>query len=114
RGIESVGIVEAGRLLWMPCMLLMSAWQRVAQPRVAEHVRMGQRASALRLTLMGTAATLAAGLVYAIPLYLLWPLLRDHLFQAFDGMGPFVVGWAVYTALLLTNWNLIIYLNATR
>lgn len=114
RGLEGVGIVEAGRLIWMPCMLLMSAWQRVAQPRVAEHVRAGELASARRLVLLGTAATLAAGMLYAIPVYLLWPLLRDWLFHSFDRMAPFVVGWAVYTALLLTNWNLIIYLNATR
>ncbi|MDB5591872.1 hypothetical protein [Enterovirga sp.] len=114
RGVDQVGLLEAGRVLWAPLVVLYQTWQKVAQPRLAALVARGETRAALHLTLGSVGALGVAAALYAAALLSLWAPLSTALFSSFADIRPFAVGWLVYTVLLLANWMLIALLNAQR
>ena len=114
RGADQVGLIEAGRILWAPLQLMGSAWQRVAQPRIAGLVEAGDLATARWLTLAGIGLMVAATAFCGGAIAALWPLIERHLFAKFSDIGPLVAGWGFVSLLVLSNWSLVVFLNATR
>src|SRR5690606_33400069 len=107
-------LIEAGRILWAPLQLMGSAWQRVAQPRIAGLVEAGDLATARWLTLAGIGLMVAATAFCGGAIAALWPLIERHLFAKFSDIGPLVAGWGFVSLLGLSNWSLVVFLNATR
>lgn len=115
RGVTQLGILEAGRVLWGPLVLLVSAWRRVAQPHLAVLLEREAIGSARLVTFAGVALALIFGGAYAGLLTLAWPLLDTYIFKGgFDEASAFVLGWGIYTLALISNWMLAIFLNAAR
>ena len=112
RGVDQAGLLEAGRILWSPLVVLYQTWQKVAQPRLASLVAEGETRAALRLVFLSVAAILAIAGAYAAILFGLWEPLHRALFASFADVLPFAIGWLAYTLALLSNWMLIALLNA--
>ena len=112
RGVDQLGILEAGRILVSPLFLIVSAWQRVGQPQMAGMIASGKMDAARRLALTGAAMITGVALAYCLAIYLAWGLIERLLFSSFADIAPYVTGWAGYSTLLLVNWSLVVFLNA--
>jgi len=98
RGIAATGIIQVGRLVISPLSLVAMAWGKVTMPRMAAHVRNGERARAVAIMAasMGLIASLV--IVYCVPLYFGWSLLEEHLFRGrYPGISSIVLGWVVFS-----------------
>lgn len=115
RGSDQLGIIEAGRVLFAPLFLISTAWRRAMQPFLGRAVSGGDIQAARLMTLAGVATVTAIAAVYYGLLYFAYDLLSSKLFgNRFGDITHYVLGWAVYTVLLLANWTLASFLNAMR
>jgi hypothetical protein len=112
RGVDQAGLLEAGRILWAPLVVLYQTWQKVAQPRLASLVSSGDTGGAIRLVFLSIAALACIAALYAAILFALWEPLSRAIFSSFADVLPFALGWLAYTLALLSNWMLIALLNA--
>jgi O-antigen/teichoic acid export membrane protein len=115
RGVDQLGILEAARTLYAPLFLAAGAWQRVALPQISCHMAAGEMKRARRLTLAGLALLVAVAALYSGIVYLAYDLISTRLFSGrYGDLAPYVIGWAVYSVLILANWALVGYLNSAR
>ena len=114
RGADQLGLIEAGRILLSPLFLIVSAWQRVAQPRITSLVEAGDLAGAKALTFAGVALVVGVAATWCATIYLGWSLVERYLFSGFGDVGVYVVGWSFYSILIISNWSLIVFLNALQ
>lgn len=112
RSVDQLGLVEAGRILWAPLQLLGSAWQRIAQPRIAGLVQAGEVEEAKWLTGAGIGLMVAATSIWAGAICLFWPLIENRFYSQFPHIGLLVAGWGAVSLLILSNWSLVVFLNA--
>lgn len=113
RGIDQVGVVEAARVLFAPVQLISGAWQRAVQPQLSALLHRGDGEGARRLVLVGVAGMAGISIAYSAVLYLFYGLISAHLFgERYGDVSPYVIGWGVFTTLLLMNWTITGFLNA--
>lgn len=100
-GSTALGIVQAGRLLFQPLPLLVSAWGRVARVQFAKWNDLGLRKRILPSLIRWTVILCAMLLGIVILLAVLWPLLRQIFFPGdVPAAEAVVVSWAIVSTLM--------------
>ena len=93
-GLHALGILAAGRILFAPIRVLLSAWGRVARPYLAQAAAEGRRAAIARTVLVACVVVVFALLALYLLIYLAWPLIQGYLYrQKYDDIGWIVAGW---------------------
>ena len=113
RGVDQVGILEAGRVLWSPLLIAATALQKLLQPGVARAHSAGDIIAAKRMVALACLSILALSAVYMGVIYYAFDHLAQYLFRGlYADVGLFVAAWGAYSVLLIVNWTLIGFLNA--
>jgi hypothetical protein len=115
RGVDQVGVMEAGRVLWSPLVLAAAALQKVMQSALARAHAAGDAARARRMTFMACFVVAAGAAAYGGAIYLVFNVIAHHLYgDRYPDVAMFVVGWSFYSVLLVCNWLMSGYLNAAH
>lgn len=95
-GLATVGVVQAGMILFRPIGVLWFAWSRVMRPVFARAYAEGDDAAAARLSHLSAAAFLVGTLVLLAALWLTWPLIDHYVFShRYPGVGHAVTFWGL-------------------
>jgi O-antigen/teichoic acid export membrane protein len=95
-GLATVGVVQAGMILFRPIGVLWFAWSRVMRPVFARAYAQGDNAAAARLSHLSAAAFLIGTLVLLAALWLSWPLIDRYIFaHRYPGVGEAVTFWGL-------------------
>jgi O-antigen/teichoic acid export membrane protein len=95
-GAASLGILQAGEMLFRPLVLLIQAWERIAKPMFARLAAGKDIAAARALTFHSLIGAFAAAALFFVVLYLCWPLLNSHLFRrSYDSIELVAALWAL-------------------
>lgn len=95
-GLATVGVVQAGMILFRPIGVLWFAWSRVMRPVFARAYAAGDDAAAARLSHLSAAAFLVGTLVLLAALWLTWPLIDHYVFShRYPGVGHAVTFWGL-------------------
>ncbi len=114
-GLDALGILAAGQILFRPIGLLLTAWARVARPQLAEAMANQQRSTVLKiLKVSGTVGVIGTlslcGLIYAA-----WEPLQSFVYGGrYEGIGFVVAGWAVVTLSTTSSAILSIALQSLK
>lgn len=80
-GTAAVGVLQAGDMIFRPLGLMLHAWKRVAQPTFSACVARANLGTMRRLTQLSVLAGIAVSLLYMAAIWLLWPVLEEHVFR---------------------------------
>ena len=95
-GLATVGVVQAGMILFRPIGVLWFAWSRVMRPVFARAYAEGDDAAAARLSHLSAAAFLVGTLILLAALWLTWPLIDHYVFShRYPGVGHAVTFWGL-------------------
>ena len=95
-GLATVGVVQAGMILFRPIGVLWFAWSRVMRPVFARAYAEGDDAAAARLSHLSAAAFLVGPLILLAALWLTWPLIDHYVFShRYPGVGHAVTFWGL-------------------
>ena len=95
-GLATVGVVQAGMILFRPIGVLWFAWSRVMRPVFARAYAEGDDAAAARLSHLSAAAFLVGTLILLAALWLTWPLIDHYVFShRYPGVGQAVTFWGL-------------------
>lgn len=95
-GLATVGVVQAGLLLYRPIGVLWAAWSRVMRPAFARAYARGDDAAAARLAHMGAAAFSIGILMLLGAIWLMWPVIERHvLANRYPGIDQAVAFWGL-------------------
>lgn len=115
RGVDQLGLMEAGRVLWSPLTLAATALYRLLQPRIAKANADGEIGKAKSWVALSCTSVLFVSALYMAAIYFSFDMIASYLFRdRYPGIGLFVAGWAIYSLVLMVNWNLIVFLNGTH
>lgn len=95
-GLATVGVVQAGMMLFRPIGVLWLAWSRVIRPVFAKAYASGDGASAARLSHLSAAGFLAATVASLAAIWIFWPLIEQYVFaHRYPGVGQAVAFWGL-------------------
>jgi O-antigen/teichoic acid export membrane protein len=95
-GLATVGVVQAGMILFRPIGVLWFAWSRVMRPVFARAYAEDDDAAAARLSHLSAAAFLVGTLILLAALWLTWPLIDHYVFShRYPGVGQAVTFWGL-------------------
>ena len=96
--LEALGILAAGRILFRPVGLLLTAWERVALPQLAQAAAQRRSLDFARILLAGGSVMTIVFLGVCGVIYVAWVPLQAFIYgNRYDGMGWIVMGWAAVT-----------------
>lgn len=97
-GTAAVGFIQAGRLLFGPLNIAVSAWTRVAKPTLAKLWGQHEAAKFLTLSHHGVLGFIVFNLLFSCALWLAWPLISQHVYgDKYVGVEVVVTQWALVT-----------------
>ena len=95
-GLATVGVVQAGLLLYRPIGVLWAAWSRVMRPAFARAYARGDDAAAARLSHQGAAAFSIGTLILLGGIWLAWPMIERHILgNRYPGIDQAVAFWGL-------------------
>ena len=95
-GLATVGVVQAGMILFRPIGVLWFAWSRVMRPVFARAYAEEDDATVARLSHLSAAAFLVGTLVLLAALWLTWPLIDHYVFShRYPDVGQAVTFWGL-------------------
>ena len=95
-GLATVGVVQAGLMLFRPIGVLWLAWSRVIRPVFARAYASGDSATAARISHLSAAAFLLATLALLAAIWLAWPFIDHYVFaHRYPGVGQAVAFWGL-------------------
>ncbi|MBW8191455.1 hypothetical protein K0504_10445 [Neiella marina] len=99
-GTAAVGFIQAGRLLFGPLNIVVSAWTRVAKPTLAKLKGADELQQFLKLTHAGAFGFVAFNLLFSAALWLAWPFISNQIYgDKYIGVEVVVAQWALVTLL---------------
>jgi len=97
-GLDALGILAAGRILFGPVGLMLASWARVARPQLAEAIANQQRSTILKILKVSGAVAFIGTLSICGLIYAAWGPLQSYVYGGRYGeIGFIVAGWAVVT-----------------
>jgi len=101
-GAGAVGIIEAGRLIFGPLALILSAWARVAQPTFARLAAAGDCSGSSLLARFSAAGAAVLAALFMFAVWVGWPFLQSQVFRgAYANIEIVVMLWGVGTLFFL-------------
>ena len=103
-GTAAVGILEAGRLIYRPLVLIHQAWARVAQPTFARFAAVGDFGGSNLLARFSAAGAIVLAVLFIIAVWLGWPYLQSHVFRGeYTNIGTIVALWGLVSVIFLVD-----------
>lgn len=113
-GLAALGVLQAGRIVISPLLLIATAWARIARPQFVE-MHNNQDGSAAKLLFQGIFVILACAVFYGLSIWVLWPFIEKYVFKAeYGDMWPLVAVWWSYACVVSVNVCLSTLLQARR
>ena len=101
RNAAAVGTLQAGRVAISPLQLVISAWRRVARPKIVAALHLGRGENVSRVLWSGALLVAVLTLVYGLFLFFTWPLLQSYVFRhRYDHMETIVSLWWIYAGIV--------------
>jgi O-antigen/teichoic acid export membrane protein len=95
-GLEALALVAAAEIVFRPVGLLVTAWGRVSQPRLAELAGHNDIDEYYRIVRYALGILLLANLTLAIGLYITWATVESLLYgERYEDIGYLVIGWGI-------------------
>ena len=95
-GLKALALVAAAEIVFRPVGLLITAWGRVAQPRLAEVAGRNDTYEYYRIVKFALLTLTMANVVLAAGLYLAWPTIKSLLYgERYQDIGYLVIAWGL-------------------
>lgn len=113
-GLAALGVLQAGRIVISPLLLIATAWARIARPRFVE-MHNNQDGAVVKLLLQGILVILACSTLYGAVIWLFWPFIEHIVFKEnYADMWPLVSAWWGYACVVCVNVCLSTLMQARR
>jgi O-antigen/teichoic acid export membrane protein len=114
-GLEALGILAAGRILFRPVGLLLIAWGRVALPQLAQAAGQRRYSDFAHILRAGGSVIIIVFLGVCGVIYVAWAPLQVFIYgDRYEGIGWIVRGWAAVTLVESPRFMLGIALQSLK
>ena len=104
KGAATLGMLQVGRMLLAPLMLVTMAWGRIARPRMVAHLHEGRPREAYAILGGGLVLILGMSVVYGGAVAACWTLIEHYIFrERYGDMSMMAAVWWIYTTLAALN-----------
>lgn len=104
KGAATLGMLQVGRLLLAPLLLIAAAWGRIARPRMVAHFYNSRPKEAYVILGGGVALILVMSIVYGAVIATAWTLIEQYIFRGrYGDMRMMAFVWWLYTAVAALN-----------
>ena len=115
RDAAALGMLNAGRVGVSPLLLVGTAWCRIARPKMVEELGRGEVGAVLRLLRSGAMVVAGAAILYALFLFIAWPLLETYAFRnRYGDMTGNIFCWWVYALVTGQTSVMAVLMEARR
>ena len=104
KGAATLGMLQVGRLLLAPMLLIAAAWGRIARPRMVAHFHNSRPRDAFAILGGGVVLLMAMSLVYGAAIAAAWAPIEEYIFRGrYGDMRMMAFVWWLYTAVAALN-----------
>ena len=104
KGAATLGMLQVGRLLLAPLLLIAAAWGRIARPRMVAHFHNSRPREAYAILGGGVVLILVMSIVYGAVIAAAWALIEEYIFRGrYGDMRMMAFVWWLYTAVAALN-----------
>lgn len=104
KGAATLGMLQVGRMLLAPLLLIAAAWGRIARPRMVAHFHNSRPGEAYAILGGGVLIILVMSLVYGAAVAAAWSLIEQYIFrERYGDMRMMAAVWWLYTTVCALN-----------